>query len=561
MTNVETFTFSCTQLVGLLSRWRAFADIITEPIAAIRPGPFPFMREFDQDAGSQASIDVMKQWIDHCQKTHDHAPTGHYRGPSRLIKLSKSEEHKAQICSPRVPVKFAALSYRWGADANSATLKANVKERYKKLVTSDFPQTLQDAIRVTRGLGLEYLWIDRICIVQDDDDDWAREASIMADIYETAYVVVSATATEDCRDGFLRKSSKPPLVLKYTQPGQGILEVRARQIEGHNCDWKAPNIHYALDSRGWCFQERYLARRTIHFLPTEIVFQCELERQCECGAAGKEDFDYSEDDGLGTFLDLRDEPNLDPKKFHFGADWMLVASEYSKMNLTYGGDSLPALSGLAASLAHLKAGEFIAGLWQKDIVFQLAWHIEPGLDYRRWTFPENVDVLGPTFSWSSHVLPVVKGREDHKRDICTLKSFDVDLATSNPYGKVRHASIRLNGPVVPGRDLILWYKTSDDKQDTADVYLDSGLCLMVPFLYRDATNAAQYTKLEREIDWDSVICFGLYECGTWAAMQLDVLLLQPSKTRKGDYVRIGLVSGMWKPWFYDRAVERTITVV
>lgn len=519
------------------------------------------MKDFDQDADSTASLDVIKQWIDHCQMTHDHALPGHYRRPSRLIKLSKSEEHKAQICSPRILVKFAALSYRWGSDANSATLKTNVKERYKKLVTSDFPQTLQDAVRVTRGLGLEYLWIDRICIVQDDDDDWAREASIMADVYETAYVVVSATATEDCRDGFLRKSSKPPIILKYTQPGQGTFEVRARQIKGHNCDGKTPNIDYALDSRGWCMQERYLARRIIHFLPTEIVFQCDIERQCECGAASKEDIDYNDYEGLDTFVNLRAEPNLDPKKLHFGAEWMLIASEYSKMNLTCGGDSLPALSGLAASLAHLKPGKFIAGLWQKDIIYQLGWHIEPGLDYRRWKFPEDVDLLGPTFSWSSHVRPVGKGRGNKKQDTCTLESFNVDLATSNPYGKVRHASLRLNGPVVSGRDMISWFKTSEETQDTADVYLDSGLCLMVPFLYRNATNAAQYTKFETEIDWNSVICFGLYECGNWAAMQLDVLLLQPSKMRKGDYVRIGLVSDLWKPWFYERAVERTITVI
>jgi hypothetical protein len=519
------------------------------------------MRDFDKDAGSKASIGLMKQWIDRCHMTHGHALPEHDRGPSRLIKLSKNEELRAKVCSPKAPVKFAALSYRWGADVQSATLKKNVNERYEKLTTSDFPKTLRDAIHVTRGLGLEYLWIDRICILQDDGDDWAKEASLMADIYETAYVVISATATEDCRDGFLEKRSEPPLVMQHKLRGKGSCEVRARQIEGHNCDSETPKTNYSLMQRGWCMQERYLARRIIHFLPDEVIFQCENERDCECDAASKEDAYYEDYEGLDTFMSLRTAPNMEAKGPAFAWEWMVIASDYSKMNLTYGDDSLPALSGLAACMEHLKPGKYIAGLWQHDIIYQLGWCVESGPSVRRWRCPEKVDLVGPTFSWSSHVRPVGKGHSRHTRDISALKGFEVDLATSNPYGKVRHASLSLNGPVVSGHDMISWLKTSKLTRDTAHVFLDTGLHVTVPFIYRDRTNDAHYQELENKIDWRSVICFGLYECGNSQPTQLDALLLQVSKTGNGEYVRTGVIREVWKFWFYEKAVARTITVV
>jgi hypothetical protein len=270
---------------------------------------------------------------------------------------------------------------------------------------------------------------------------------------------------------------------------------------------------------------------------------------------------FDDYEGLDTFASLRAAPNMNEKEPAFAWEWMVLASDYSKMNLTYGDDSLPALSGLASCMEHLKPGKYIAGLWQHDIVYQLGWCVESGPDIRRWTFPENVDLVGPTFSWSSHVRPVGKGYSRNTRDISTLESFQIDLATPNPYGKVRHASLCLCGPVVPGEDVISWFKTSELTRDTAHVYLDSGLDLKVPFIYRNRTNDAHYEDLENEIPWKSIICLGLYECGNWQPTQLDVLLLQPNKTGTGEYVRIGLVREVWKFWFYENAVARTITVV
>lgn len=85
-----------------------------------------------------------------------------------------------------MPVEFAALSYCWGNAEQNVTLTSNLSSRHQRLSVTSLPQTHQDAIFFTRALGRKYVWIDSICIVQDESKDWAAEASRMGDIYATA---------------------------------------------------------------------------------------------------------------------------------------------------------------------------------------------------------------------------------------------------------------------------------------------------------------------------------------------------------------------------------------
>jgi hypothetical protein len=147
----------------------------------------------------------MKKWIGRCLAIDDHGPPEHDFKPARLIKVAKSKDDRTRLCSPTSPVHFAALSYRWGADSEARTLRDNPDERFGHLETSSLLKTLKDAMEITRGLNLEYIWIDRICIVQDDVDDWTEQASLIAKIYASAYVVLSAIAAKYCKDGFLNQ--------------------------------------------------------------------------------------------------------------------------------------------------------------------------------------------------------------------------------------------------------------------------------------------------------------------------------------------------------------------
>jgi hypothetical protein len=494
--------------------------------------------------------------------THQHAPTSHDFKPTRVIKLGKDEEDGTHLYSPATPVKFATLSYRWGSGKQSETRKENVIERSKDLKTSDFPKTLQDAIKITRTLGIEYIWIDRICIVQDDKEDWAKEASLMADIYVGAYVVLSATASEDCQDGFLRKRMEP-LVIQYTQGDQESYQVRARQIRSHDCDRALERTNFTLFRRGWCMQERFLARRIIHILPDEILSECQTGRECECGAASQEDHNNQV---LNVFTKLRAKTNIGRK--HIIRNWSKIAKFYSNMELTYGEDSLPTLSGLAACMEHLKLGKYIVGLWQNNITQQLGFYCIPD-DRRRWKYPENVDIVGPTFSWSSHVRCIEWTEAGFGgRSICTLESFEVDPATSNPYGQVRYASLCLIGRVVSGDDLVSWLKRAKiGKYSTLRViWLDSGVMYNASFTDRTPLDEVQryYEWFGVRIAWKYVIRFGLCEFEGNQDFGVDpvkALLLQPSNTTSGEYVRIGMIRALEKRCFDENAMTRTITVL
>ena len=268
-----------------------------------------------------------------------------------------------------------------------------------------------------------------------------NEATRMADIYANAHVVLSATATEDCQVGFLQKRAEP-LVIKYAQHVQkndGVQEVRARRIESYDCERETQKVDYTLFDRGWGMQERFLACRIIHFLPDEVLFECPAKREYECGAASKEDMIPSHCQGFRIFADLQAAPSMEGLKFGFL--WLAILWDYSKMTLTYGSDSLPALSGLAASVEHLKPGKYIAGLWERDIVLQLGWRVDLRSTTRRWHGTKYGDILGPTFSWSSHVRPMDDGACRSPKDICTLVNSRVHLAKHNPYGEVQHASL------------------------------------------------------------------------------------------------------------------------
>jgi len=396
----------------------------------------------------------------------------------------------------------------------------------------------------------------------------------MADIYASAHVVLSATATEHCEDGFLGKKPKP-LVIQNAQCSQETQELRARQIDSHRFQRREPRLNYTLHGRGWCMQERLLASRIIHFLPDEILFECQAGRKCECGGASREKENDRNRNGYNSFGRLQAAKSMEDREF--AKNWKDIVDEYSHTKLTYGNDSLPALSGIAACMQHLNPGKYIAGLWEKGIGTQLGWYINTNNNpTRRWEDPKDINILGPTFSWSSHVMGPVRHLHNGRgvRSLCTLESFNIELATTNPYGQVRDATICLSGWSVSGYDMISWLKTPTTvKHQFFTLYFDSGFA---PMYGRGAESSPDYTgmeELENTIDWESVMCFGLHEDDHdiddgdddddddderyW----VDALLVQPSQTDVRKYARIGVVGCLNRSWFKKTAVARTITLV
>ncbi|KAF2028213.1 hypothetical protein EK21DRAFT_70375, partial [Setomelanomma holmii] len=127
-----------------------------------------------------------------------------------------------------------------------------------------------------------------------------------------------------------------------------------------------------LCQRGWCMQERYMARRTLHFLPPELLFTCSVRSVCECNFVDDyhltHHYNPSISQGQRVFRSLFENTGLERNNNRFGDLWLSIVEEYSHIALTRPSDRLPALAGVASRVAGLEAGRYIAGLWERDIL-------------------------------------------------------------------------------------------------------------------------------------------------------------------------------------------------
>lgn len=194
-------------------------------------------------------------------------------------------------------------------------------------------------------------------------------------------------------------------------------------------------------------QERFLARRILHFLPDEIISECKKGRRCECGTTSRENMVARDCQELGALRDLQAASDLTSVR-DFARLWMEIVWDYSKMDLSVPTDRLPALSGLAAWMDHPNHGTYIAKFCELHLPVHLGWSMVP-----RDSLDEDNSLLarsycGPTFSWSSHTYQI-ECMPPEAHPICTLQDCETELATPNPYGEVLSAHITLRGRSIP----------------------------------------------------------------------------------------------------------------
>lgn len=130
------------------------------------------------------------------------------------------------------------------------------------------PLTFKDAVGARRRLGIDYLWIVSLCIIQDSDEDWRFQAALMADIYENARIIIAASVAHNSDEGCFRKTHWSYVGQQLPDfPGVHIRRNTSNPSEYGDTGWP-------LQKRGWVFQELCLSSRVIHFGPQEVVWQC-----------------------------------------------------------------------------------------------------------------------------------------------------------------------------------------------------------------------------------------------------------------------------------------------
>jgi hypothetical protein len=180
--------------------------------------------------------------------------------------------------------KYVALTHRWGDPSLHRSFQflshGELQGWEKHLDLRMLPQTFQDAVRITRSLGIRYLWVDALCIIQDDEEDLRAEIGKMEDVFRCAFVTLSATCATGSEDGFLktnRKARHHDLFSYAHKTGSLDMIYLCDPID----DFERHVEQSALSKRGWVFQERALARRIIHFTDVQVYWECGIGIRCE----------------------------------------------------------------------------------------------------------------------------------------------------------------------------------------------------------------------------------------------------------------------------------------
>ncbi len=304
----------------------------------------------------------------------------------------------------RERIRYTAVSHVWAYTTPHRVTQATYKSYQRKIPWSEMSLSLRQAIFLSKGLGLEYLWIDSLCIIQDSTSDKQGELPRMSLIYENADIVL---AIHGPNLGLERANTKPlhdPFHLDNAP-------VHVRVKIDHQNLFRVPQETSSWFGRAWCMQERIFASRIIHFggAYEEAFFECNTEVHCECGQleddiGGTEEKHTLKEDVIEA---LRRAEAIDPHlipttvKNALWNTYVLACEDYTARGITFSKDTLLAVSSLMNRFSPY-LGEYYGGLWQHRLLLSLQWETSDTLrSHRHDTY------VAPSFSWASRSGAVV----------------------------------------------------------------------------------------------------------------------------------------------------------
>ncbi|RGP70130.1 hypothetical protein FSPOR_4242 [Fusarium sporotrichioides] len=236
----------------------------------------------------------------------------------------------------------------------------------------DLEQTIQDAVIITRQLGFNYLWVDRFCILQDDDEDKKREFSRMATTYKNAVVTLVAGTAEAASEGFL--NINPSKNEPFLPTRKFKVSINEGQTGAVYLADKSYQPAHPIDTRGWTLQEFMLSSRMLIFSDYQLLWQCK-RRDLQSVTGDEDGLEYQQ--GIESLPWAAFEDTAGPSFGAHDADklylWKTILRQYTERDLTNPDDRLPAITGIIAELQNVWKDTAIYGHWVEWFVQLLAW--------------------------------------------------------------------------------------------------------------------------------------------------------------------------------------------
>lgn len=433
--------------------------------------------------GSSRALGVAKQWLEDCRTSPAHSlcreayrkissgPLGQL--PTRVLHVGSDHRDPYLFESNGTKATYCILSYCWGSPGDAITTKSNISERRKGIPLTSLPTLLREAVLTARALGFDYIWIDALCIIQDDEEDWAREASVMHELYSRADLTITSLVAADSRDDLFQ--SRPRRVCRPIPMNFGhVVPKRERPPfkEGSVVELAVhPDLQIARETavrgpvhqRAWILQEQAMSTRLLYFGAGLLHWECLHDYLLEPYPSGYFFGDASVINssfyknrrrklvikGLPPLEDLRSSRE-DPFEV-----WQAQVQEFTTRQMTKRSDRIPAFLAISKSLEMALQDEFVGGIWKGEdrLLESLCWKLRQ---------PDTTDPWGPTWTWASRSGETSYDslrHEGKKTRIASIISCDVgaDRSQSHVFG-----SITLKGTLALVQDGFFFTKTQPD---------------------------------------------------------------------------------------------------
>ncbi len=397
----------------------------------------------------------------------------------------------------------------------------SLNEFQSRIDVSRLTNTFREAMEMTMRLGIRYIWIDSLCIIQKSSEDWARESKLMGDVYQNALCNIGANKARDGNDGLFSERGLfniRPCVTESRWCHSKLLPIPRTMVVNltSSSEWDKNSGSSPLLKRAWVVQEQILSRRMLHFGKDQMSWEClelntnETSWDRSTGTVSK----ISLDRDLRVYnpIPLFSATDANAVDYHIWGD---VVTKYTACDLTFPAkDKFIAISGIARNLC---AGDrYLAGLWSNDLPNQLNWMTgSPSTQCRR-----SSTWRAPSWSWASIDGPVFHQRPLKLDRSSALRIIDTEIipaaGENDKFGQIVSGKIQLMCTL-----LKLRYKTSGLADD--------------PFSLVEDGNAHLYHDAGAFQDGEMLTCMPIY----LSEKQILGLVLERTVGPRGEYSRVG----------------------